>query len=86
MPPSEMFVFFCLLLLWMAFTPLATCQEQRGTIKFLQKTGKSIMEIWRSLVQIYGQSSLSKTQVRVWFNRFKGGDLRTPTKDAAQPG
>ena len=73
-------------LLFMAFTPLARRLEQRATIKFLQKTGKKPMEIWRALRGMYGQETLSKTQVREWFGHFQVGDILTSTKDNPRPG
>ncbi len=70
----------------MAWISLACRLEQRATIKFLQKTGKSAIDIWRGLRQVYGTETLSKTQVRQWFLRFKEGDITTMTKDAPHPG
>ncbi len=75
-----------LLILAMAYTPLAQRMEQRATIKFLQKTGKTAAQIWRSLQQVYGAASLGRTQVHMWFNRFQAGDMGTTTKDSHWPG
>ncbi len=83
---SKMWIALILLLLAMAFTPLCQRIEQRVTIKFLQKSGQSVMEIWRSLQRVYGAASLGRTQVRMWFNRFKEGDMMTSTKDSHHPG
>ncbi len=83
---SKMLFLLCLSLLLMAFTPLARHLEQRATIKFLQKTGKSAIEIRRSLRPVYGTDTLSKTQVRQWFSRFRSGDMTTTTKDMHRPG
>ncbi len=55
-------------------------------IKFMQRSGATRIKIWRSLKDVYGQMTLSKTQVRVWFNKFKEGDLNTDTGDAKCPG
>ncbi len=81
-----MFVLVFLLVIAMAYTPLAQRMEQRATIKFLQKSGQTVMQIWRALHRVYGAAALGKTQVRVWFDRFKTGDMTTPTKDSAHPG
>ena len=81
-----MFWLLFLALFLMAFTPLARCLEQRATIKFLQKSGKRPMDIWRSLKDVYGTEAMSKTQVRQWFGRFQAGDIQTTTKDNPRPG
>ncbi len=77
---------FFLLLVWMAFTPLARRLEQRSTIKVLQKAGHTPIQIWCGLNAVFGNECLSKTQVRQWFNRFKEGDLTTTTADRKHPG
>ncbi len=77
---------FFLLLLLMAVTPLARCLEQHATIKFLQKSGKTAVQIWRSLQDIFGRHALGRTQVRMWFNRFKTGTMDTPSTDKKRPG
>ncbi len=66
--------------------PLARRLEQRATIKFLQKSGQTPIQIWRSLRNVYGGETLSKTQVRQWFGRFAAGDIQTSTKDLPRPG
>ena len=70
----------------MVFTPLKRRVEQRATIKFMQKSGSTPIEIWRKLKDVFGQLTLSKTQVRVWFNIFKEGDLNTDTADGKRSG
>ncbi len=80
---SAMFLLFFAL---MAMTPLARCLEQRATIKFLQRSGKSVVQIWRSLQEVFGRHALGRTQVREWFNRFQAGTLETPSTDKKCPG
>ncbi len=77
---------FLLLLALMAFTAKAKRVEQRATIKFLQKTGQTPIQIWRALHDVFQGDCLSKTQVREWFNWFKGGTLETTTADKPRPG
>ncbi len=83
---TSMFLLLCLALLLMAFMPLARRMEQRATIKFLQRSGKKPMDIWRSLKDVYGAESLSKTQVWEWFNQFRDSNITTPTKDLPRAG
>ena len=77
---------FLLLLALMAFTAKAKQVEQRVMIKFLQKTGQTPIQIWRALCDVFQGDCLSKTQVREWFNRFKGGTMETTTADKPRPG
>ncbi len=44
--------------------------EQRVTLKFFVKTGKSPIECWRSLKDVWGDDTMSKMQVRMWHKRF----------------
>ncbi len=81
-----MFAFPFLLILAMAFTPLSQRIEQRVTIKFLQKHGQTVVQIWNALVQIYSAAALGRTQVRFWFNHVKAGDMQTSTKDLPRAG
>ncbi len=81
-----MLVSVFLLVFAMAFTPLSLRLEQRATIKFLQKTGQSVMQICRALQTVNGEAALGRSQVRVWFNQFHAGDMATPTKDIPRPG
>ena len=53
-----MLVSVFLLVFAMAFTPLSLRLEQRATIKFLQKTGQSVMQICRALQTVYGEAAL----------------------------
>jgi len=47
--------------------------EQRVNIKFLTKLGKSTTETYNLLTEVYGDQSLSRTQVFEWFKKFKEG-------------
>ncbi len=44
--------------------------EQRVTLKFLVKSGKSPIQAWRQLHEVWGDRTLSKTQTRFWHKRF----------------
>ena len=46
---------------------------QRVVIKFLTKENVGPNEIWRRLRAQYGESTLSKTQVKFWHKEFRGG-------------
>ena len=52
---------------------LSVHKEQRVNMKFLFKLGKSTMETYLMLQQVYGDECLSRTQVFEWFKRFKEG-------------
>ena len=47
--------------------------EQHVNIKFLTKLGKSATETYNLLTEVYGDQSLSRTQVFEWFKKFKEG-------------
>jgi transposase len=47
--------------------------EQRVNVKFCLKLGKSATETCDLLKIVYGDQCLSRTQVYVWFKRFKEG-------------
>jgi hypothetical protein len=47
--------------------------EQRVNVKFLAKLGKSATEMYSSLLEVYGDECLSRTEVFEWFKRFKEG-------------
>jgi len=46
---------------------------QRVAIKFLTNKNVGPNEIWRRLRAQYGESILSKTQVKLWHKEFRGG-------------
>ena len=46
---------------------------QRVVIKFLTNENIGPNEIWRRLRAKYGESTLSKTQVKFWHKEFRGG-------------
>ena len=46
---------------------------QRVVMKFLTNENVGPNEIWRRLLAQYGESTLSKTQVRFWHKDFRGG-------------
>jgi len=47
--------------------------EQRVDMKYYVKLGKSATETYDLLKKVYGDESLSCTQVFEWFKRFKDG-------------
>ena len=51
--------------------PITTAQ--RVVIKFLTNENVGPNEIWRRLRAQYGESTLSKTQVKFWHKEFRGG-------------
>lgn len=60
--------------------------EQRVALKFLVQSGKRPCDCLRSLRVVFGQNTMSETQVRFWHRRFSQGDLTTSTKDLPRPG
>ena len=47
--------------------------EQRYAIKFCVKLNKSATETFASLIQAYGDATLSRTMVFMWHKAFKEG-------------
>ncbi len=75
--------FVLALLLVLVFPPLKGMQkkvEQRANLKFLMATGKKPIECWRSLKDVYGRDAMSQTQVRVWHERFRSGEMSVQDK------
>ncbi|KAJ8948150.1 hypothetical protein NQ318_009238 [Aromia moschata] len=58
--------------------------EQRVNLKFPVKLGKTFTKAYAMLKEMYGNESLSCTQVFEWFKRFKEG--RETTEDDPRPG
>ena len=47
--------------------------EQRYCIKFCQKLGDTQAETIRKIQQVFGHDTMSITQIKEWYNRFKDG-------------
>ncbi|XP_043524290.1 protein GVQW3-like [Frieseomelitta varia] len=47
--------------------------EQRICIKFCQKLGHTCSETIRMIRKVYGDDSMSNTQIKEWYKRFKDG-------------
>ncbi len=60
--------------------------EQRAVIKFLVAQGHTQVQVYRQLQTVYGEETMSRTQTRHWWLKFKEGDGLTPTADVAHPG
>jgi len=58
--------------------------EQRVSVKFCVKLGKSTTEMYNLLKKVYGNECLSRIQVFEWFRRFKEG--REEIRDDQRPG
>ena len=58
--------------------------EQRICIKFCFKIGKTATETYQLLQQAYGEDAMGRTDVFVWFRRFKEG--RTSAESDPRPG
>ncbi len=52
----------------------STKKEQRIEVHFLQQSGMSQVEVCRKLRQVHGQSAISQTTVRRWFQRAVDGE------------
>ena len=48
-------------------------QDQRICIKFYFQLGKTSSETIQMMQKAFGNECMSKTQIKVWCNRFKGG-------------
>ena len=55
-------------------------KEQRVNIKFLCASGRTPIQCWESLRDVYGQDAASKSTVRYWHRRFWGGDTDVADK------
>ncbi len=55
-------------------------EEQRVSLKFLVNSGSTPIECWQSLSQVYGQNTMSKTQVRMWWRCFSSGETSVKNK------
>ncbi len=51
---------------------------QHENIKFLAASGYTASQSWRMIQRVYGDESMSRTQVQVWHQRFMEGDGHTP--------
>ena len=51
---------------------MTECVE-RYCIKFCQKFGDSQAETIRKIHWVFGDSAMSVTQIKVWYNKFKDG-------------
>ena len=58
--------------------------EQRTNIKFCVKLGKTATETFNMLLEVYGDSCMSRTRVFEWHKRFVDGQLSV--EDDAKPG
>ena len=58
--------------------------EQRTNIKFCVKLGKMVTETFNMLLEVYGDSCMSRTRVFEWHKRFVDGQLSV--EDDAKPG
>ncbi len=76
-------LFLCLSMFLMAGVVTAK-QEQRANLKFLVKSGCGVAEAWRRLRAVFGDSTMSQTQVRVWAKRFREGENNI--NDRPRPG
>ena len=47
--------------------------KQRANIKFCVKLEKKFAETYELMKKVYGDDSMSRTQVYTWFTRFKNG-------------
>ena len=58
--------------------------DQRNSIKFCVKNEIKCARIFEMLTVAFGESTMSRTQVQLWYNRFKEG--REDVNDDARPG
>ncbi len=60
--------------------------EQRVALKFLVKSGKRPCDCLRALRPVFGDRTMSETQLRFWHKRFREGDAHCSTADKPRPG
>ncbi len=58
--------------------------EQRVTLKFLVHSGCTPIQAWRKLHDVWGDRTLSKTQTRFWYKKFREG--QEEIADVPRPG
>ncbi len=80
---AGLFVFLHFLL-FMVNPEINAKAEQHVNLKFLCKSGATPIECWWKLQQVWGDRTMSKTQVRVWHRWFKDG--AETVSDMPQPG
>ena len=78
------FFWACVLLFLATVQKPERRHEQHVNLKFLSKAGFKPIECWRHLRQVFNDETMSQTQVRVWWKRFKGG--QEETKDNPKSG
>ena len=59
-------------------------QDQRICIKFCFQLGKTSSETIQMMQKAFGNECMSKTRIKEWYNRFKGG--RTFVDSDSRPG
>ena len=81
-------IWYCLRVFWCAAVRMSELElEQRTSIKFLVKLGKSGNEIREMLVQVYGDNAMKKTAVYKWVKRFsEGRESVTDEERSGRPG
>ncbi len=56
-------------------------EDQRAALKFMVLSRKRPCVCLRELRSVFGDKTMSETQLWFWHKRFAQGDLSTPTKD-----
>ncbi len=60
--------------------------DQRTNLRFMLAKKMKPIEIWRELRSVFGNQTMSKTQVRMWCRRLANSDQTTPVTDQLRPG
>ncbi len=60
--------------------------DQRTNICFMVAKGMKPIKIWRDLRSVFGDQTISQTQVWVWAKRFEGGTQTDPVCDLPRTG
>ncbi len=80
----NMFLFVTGLVIVLVNASASPRVEQRATLKFLVKSGRSPIQCWRELREVWADDTMSKTQVQVWHKHFRNGS--EVTGDKPRPG
>ena len=77
LPPSRFFTCVCIQLLSFLFRFQVNSEqrtmntEQRTNLKFLVRSGKTLLQALEMLKQVYGDNEMSRTRIFEWHMRFK---------------
>ncbi len=73
----KVFLHVFILVLLLSIMSKERRHEQHVSLKFLTKSGLKAVDCWRKLKDVFGGETMSESQARVWWRRFKNGQEET---------